>query len=176
MRWTFTRISSFGVRRTSRPKATFSACHVRPDRVALEDHRHAALLGRQRGAGRGDPPAVHVDRAIARLEEARDHPQGGGLAAAGGAQQGDELAGMQGEGEAVDRGHGPEAAADVGEDQAAHVAVLRRRKSRPTIRKPTSTSATVTTTRIRPLEESPPNLPSSLLSKMRPDSTSVPLA
>ena len=149
--------------------------HVRPDRVALEDHRHVALLGRQRGARRGDAPAVHLDGALTRLEEARDHPEGGRLAAAGGAEQRDELAGLQGEREAVDRGHATEAAAHLGEDEAAHVAVLRSRKSRPTIRKPTSTSATVTTTRIRPMEERISKLPSSLLSKSSTDSTWVPV-
>ena len=57
----------------------------------------------------------------------------------------------------------------------AHVAVRFSRKSRPTRRKPTSTSATVTTTRIRPMEESTSKLPSSLLSKSSTESTWVPV-
>src|SRR6185503_16109203 len=143
--------------------------------IALEDHRHVALLGRQGRAGRGDRASVHRDGAVARVEEARDHPEGGGLAAARGPEQRDELAGRESQVEAVHRGHAAEAAAHAGEDETAHVAVLLRRKSRPTRRKPTSTSATVTTTRIRPIDESTSKLPSSLLSKSSTESTWVPV-
>src|SRR6185503_6596465 len=136
---------------------------------------HVALLGRHGGAGGRQAPAVHLDGALARVEEARDHPERRGLAAAGRPQQRDELARLQGQAHPVDRGHPAEAPADRGEDQPAHVAVLRSRKSRPTMRKPTSTSATVTTTRMRPMEESTSKLPSSLLSKRSTESTWVPV-
>ncbi|OIQ65939.1 hypothetical protein GALL_524970 [mine drainage metagenome] len=59
--------------------------HVRPQRVALEDHRHLALLGRQGARGRGYQPVADMDFAIAGLEKAGDQPQRRGLAAARGA-------------------------------------------------------------------------------------------
>jgi hypothetical protein len=70
--------------------------HVRPDGVALEDHRHGAFLGRERGRRRRDDAAVHLDRALAGRQEARDHPERGGLAAPRGPEQREELAGRQG--------------------------------------------------------------------------------
>ncbi len=63
--------------------------HVRPERVGLKDHRHAAPLRRQAGdvaPGDQDPPGPD-------LGEAGDGAQQRGLAAAGRAEQGDELAG-----------------------------------------------------------------------------------
>ena len=66
--------------------------HVRPDGVALEDHRHAAILGRHDARGGRNLLAVHLDAAVGRRHEARDHAQGRGLAAARRAQQRDELA------------------------------------------------------------------------------------
>src|SRR3546814_13835662 len=65
--------------------------HVRPDRVALEDHRHAAALGRQDARRRGQDLPVDLDRAFGRRHEAGDHAQRGGLAAAGRAEERDEL-------------------------------------------------------------------------------------
>ena len=45
--------------------------HVRPERVALEDHRHVALLGRQRARRRGHHAVADRDLARRRLDEAR---------------------------------------------------------------------------------------------------------
>src|SRR5262249_23062151 len=145
--------------------------HVRPDRVALEDHRHVALLGRQGGDGRRDDVTVHRDGALAGLEEAGDHPERRGLPAAGRAEERDELAVRKRQAEGVDGGDAAEPAAHPVEDEAAHDAVLRNMKSRPTSRNPTSTTATVTTTRMSPIEQSSSKLPSSLLSKRSTEST-----
>ena len=149
--------------------------HVRPDRVALEDHGHSALLGRQRGAGRGDHLAVHLDGALRGVQEPRDHPERGGLPAAGRPQEGDELALLERQGEVVHGGDAPEGAAHVAEDELAHAEVRRSMKSRPTSRKPSITSETVITTRISPIEARISKLPSSLLSKRSTESTCVPV-
>ena len=65
--------------------------HVRPQRVALEDHRHLALLGRQRARRRRHQAVADMDLAVGGLEETGDQPQRRGLAAARGAQQADQL-------------------------------------------------------------------------------------
>ena len=83
-------ISARGRRRSSRPKATFLRHrHVRPQRVALEHHADIALPGRQRR----HVLAVEQHPAGLGLGEARDQPQQRGLAAARGAEEGEELAG-----------------------------------------------------------------------------------
>ena len=69
----------------------FGHRHVRPQRVALEDHRHVALFGRQRARLRGHQPVADMDLAVGGLQETRDQPQRRGLAAAGRAQQADQL-------------------------------------------------------------------------------------
>jgi len=62
--------------------------HVRIERVVLEDHGDVAVLGGQIGhVAVADPDVADVD-----LFEAREHPQRGGLAAAGGADEDEELA------------------------------------------------------------------------------------
>ena len=76
--------------------------HVRPQRVALEDHRHVAPLGRQRLRRRGHELVADADLAVARLDEAGDQPQRRGLAAAGGPEQADQLAVLDGERYVVD--------------------------------------------------------------------------
>ena len=48
--------------------------HVRPQRVALEDHRHVALLGRQRPGLRGHQALADENLALGRLEETGDQP------------------------------------------------------------------------------------------------------
>jgi hypothetical protein len=53
----------------------------------LEDHRHVALLGRHQR----HPPLAEVDLAAGRLLQARQHVHGGGLAAAGGAEEDEQL-------------------------------------------------------------------------------------
>ena len=72
--------------------------HVRIQRVALEDHRQVALA-----AGRvGDVAAVELEAAAVDLGEPGDHAQQGGLAAAGGADEDDELALLDGQVHALD--------------------------------------------------------------------------
>ena len=61
---------------------------VREQGVALEHGVQRTLVRRDAG----EFLAVHEDGAFVRLEKARDHPEEGGLAAAGRAQQGDEFA------------------------------------------------------------------------------------
>ena len=62
--------------------------HVGEQRVALEHHCRVALVGGQLVDGL----VAQVDFALVRGLKAGDHAQRGGLAAAGGAQQGHELA------------------------------------------------------------------------------------
>ncbi|MNJ80515.1 hypothetical protein D3C77_789230 [compost metagenome] len=66
---------------------------MREQRVALEHHTQAPA-GR---LGVGDVAAVEDDAATGDLDEASDHLQGGGLAAAGRAEQGDKLAFFDGQ-------------------------------------------------------------------------------
>src|SRR5260370_17964267 len=61
--------------------------HMRPQRVALKDHRRWPPL--RRLSDDADAIDAHVPRI--RFEEAADHAQCGRLAAAGRAQQADEL-------------------------------------------------------------------------------------
>ena len=61
--------------------------HVRVERVVLEHHRDVPVLGRQVV----DHAVADVDLAGRDLLQPRHHPQGGGLAAAGGADQDHEL-------------------------------------------------------------------------------------
>ena len=68
--------------------------HVRPDRIALEHHADVALLRRQEdalGLGCVDEPA-DADAAAVDAVQAGDAHQRRGLAATGGAEQGEELA------------------------------------------------------------------------------------
>ncbi|GMA87618.1 hypothetical protein GCM10025868_28680 [Angustibacter aerolatus] len=62
--------------------------HVRVQRVVLEDHRDVAVLRRLVG----DVAVTDEDAAGVDVLETREHPQGGGLAAAGGADEDEELA------------------------------------------------------------------------------------
>jgi hypothetical protein len=75
----------------------FGHRQVRPQRVALEDHRHVAPLGRQRMGGRGDQLVADANLAFARFDEAGDQPQRGGLAATRGAEQANQMAVLDGE-------------------------------------------------------------------------------
>ncbi len=61
---------------------------MREQRIALEHHAHAAFF-RAQGS---DVAALEQDAAMGGLHKAGDHLQGGGLAAAGGPEQGEELA------------------------------------------------------------------------------------
>jgi hypothetical protein len=78
--------------------------HMRPHRVALKDHRHLALLRRQRLGLRGDEAITDADLAVGRLQKARDQPQGRCLAAAGRAEQADEFAMIDHERDVIDHG------------------------------------------------------------------------
>ena len=71
----------------------------REQRVALEHRVDVAPVRRHVG----DIGAVEQDLARGRLLEARDQPQGGGLAAARRAEQGEELAAGHGQVDVVDR-------------------------------------------------------------------------
>ena len=109
--------------------------HVRPQRVALEHHADVALPWRQAG----DVLAVEQHLARLRLGEARDQPQQGGLAAARGAEKGEELAGPDRKIDALQDVRGPVAqvhAANVDADRlghrAAHISRPRARCERST--------------------------------------------
>jgi hypothetical protein len=82
--------------------------HVREQRVVLEHHADVA-------AARGqviDGAAVHPDAARGGHDEAADDPQQRGLATAARAQQGDQLARLDGQADAVHRGGRAEAVGD----------------------------------------------------------------
>ena len=65
--------------------------HVRPDGIGLEDHADVALFRLEKDLAAGDDAVVEEHAAGGRLFEAGDDAQHRGLAAAGGAQQGDEF-------------------------------------------------------------------------------------
>ena len=92
---------------------------VREQGVVLEHDADAALLGRHRVARPGHEAAAQRDGARVRGLEARDEAQRGGLAAARGAEQGQDLALGHPERQPVDRRGAvrPEALADPIEDQ-----------------------------------------------------------
>ena len=77
--------------------------HQREQRQVLEDQRGGTLVG----ADAAHVPAADPDGALGRIDEARNHAQDGGLAAAGRAEKGEELAGPDGD---VDIVHRPKAA------------------------------------------------------------------
>ncbi len=92
MRIAATRVRISSLRHAAQAQAVADVAqhgHVRPERVGLEHHRHAALFRRHVHHVATEQP----DRALGRFLEARDGAQQGGLSAAGGAQNGDELAG-----------------------------------------------------------------------------------
>jgi hypothetical protein len=78
---------------------------VWPDGVVLEDHAHAACLGRDHAGRRGEQPVVDMDRAGIGRDIARDQPQRRRLAAAGRAEQRDELIVLDLEVEILQRRH-----------------------------------------------------------------------
>lgn len=67
--------------------------HVGPERVGLEDHADAAFFGGESG----DVAVGEVDGALGGLGEAGEHSEDGGFAAAGWAEEEEELAGVDGE-------------------------------------------------------------------------------
>ncbi len=90
---------------------------MREERVALEYDAEAAL-GRPDGQ---QIVALEADGAAARLDEARDHLQGRGLAATRRPQQRDELALLDAERQVVDRDLRAEPFAQLLEFQEGHV-------------------------------------------------------
>ena len=77
---------------------------VGEERVVLEHDADAARLGRHEAPGARHHLAAEAHRAGVGGLEAGDEPEGGGLPAAGGAEQGDDLALLDREGQAVHRG------------------------------------------------------------------------
>ena len=71
--------------------------HMRPERVALEYHRHVAPLGRNRVGRRGNQPVANENLAGTRIDESGQEPQRCGLAAAGRPEQANKLAVLDGE-------------------------------------------------------------------------------
>ncbi len=86
--------------------------HVGEQAVRLEHDAHVPLVG----GHPGDVPAAHQDPALVHLVQAAERPQGGGLAAAGRAEQRDELARGDVDGQALERVHRAVPAVHVLED------------------------------------------------------------
>ena len=89
--------------------------HRRVERVGLEHHGDVAVLGRHRV----DQAVADADLAGGDALEPGDHGEQGGLAAARGADQGDELAGLRFEVDALQHLDGAEALAQVADGQRA---------------------------------------------------------
>jgi len=96
---------------------------VREERVILEDHAHAAALGRHPRGAVGDDAVADPHLALVRGLEAGDEAQERRLAAAGGAEQRHELTALDAEVGVSHRGHGAEALRDPvdADHPAAHV-------------------------------------------------------
>jgi hypothetical protein len=91
--------------------------HVGVERVALEHHRHVAVLRVEVV----HPAAVEEDVALGRVLQPRDHAHGGGLAAARGAEEDEELAVGDGEVEPLHADEGAPALGDAAEPDFRHV-------------------------------------------------------
>jgi len=78
--------------------------HVRPQRVALEDHRHLARFRRQRARRRRHHPVAHRDLAGRRFDEAGDQAQRRRLAATGRPEQAHQQAVVDAQRDVVDHG------------------------------------------------------------------------
>lgn len=74
--------------------------HVRVQRVVLEHHGDVPVLRRQVG----DVPVTDPDGPAVDVLQPREHAQGGGLSAAGGADEDEELAVLDGDVELIDSG------------------------------------------------------------------------
>ena len=95
---------------------------VREERIGLEHGVDVPLVGRQ-----ADHVSVaEIDRAGSRLLEAADHPQGRRLAAAGGAEQREELPRLDRERDVVDGGDVVEALRDAFEPDVRRLSGMRR--------------------------------------------------
>ncbi len=89
---------------------------MRKQRVGLEDVAHVALMRRQPG----DLGAVDADRAAVGSDQPGQHAQGRGLAASGGAEQGDGFALRDRQRDVVDRDGGAVALLQAGQFEIAH--------------------------------------------------------
>ena len=99
--------SAFDARRTrKRERDIFEHRQMRPDRVGLEHHADIAVVRFDRQLRRAVEHrlSVDLDPAFLRRFQAGDAAQRGGLAAAGGAEQGDQLAVGDLEADMVDDG------------------------------------------------------------------------
>ena len=101
--------------------------HVRVERIGLEDHGDPALGRRHLG----HVDAADEDRAFGHHLEAGDHAQKRGLAAAGRAEQGAELAAVDRQVEILDRLDRPETLLDAAQFDFDHVPTLQ--PSAPTV-------------------------------------------
>ena len=95
--------------------------HVRPQRVALEHHRHVALLGRQRAPRRGHHAVAQHDLAGGRLGEAGKQAQRRGLAAARRSEQAHERAVLDLERHVVERNGIAETLGQAAQNHGRHV-------------------------------------------------------
>jgi hypothetical protein len=104
--------------------------HVRIERVVLEHHGDVALLGRQVV----HHPVADADFAGGDVLQSRDHAQQGGLAAAGRADQDDELAIANGNVDAMNDGRRAKGLADIVDRDRRHT--LSRWRAAPRCRLP----------------------------------------
>jgi len=101
--------------------------HQRKQRQRLEDHRRGALV---RPQPRHVAPA-DLDTALGRFKKPRDHAQDGGLAAARGAEDREELAVRHSEADAAHRARGAKGHADIYQrDGSRHGDFFHRRGAR----------------------------------------------
>src|SRR5262249_55610740 len=151
--------------------------HVRPERIALEDHRHPALFRRQHAARRRQAAIADPDLAGFRLEKACHQAQRRCLAAARGAEQGHQLARAHVEVEAVHRRDVAVALGEPADADARHnaqpLACRAPSTSRPSRPCMTTMVANVVISMKRPSTAIAPNCPSSFRSKMTTDITLV---
>ena len=89
---------------------------VRVEGVALEDHGHVAVLG----VDVVDHPLADGDGPLGHLLEPGHHAQGGGLATARGAEQHEQLAVCDGQGQVLDGRRVTEALGDAVEAHLCH--------------------------------------------------------
>jgi hypothetical protein len=105
--------------------------HVRPDRVALENHPHVAPLGRNDCARGGDRLPSHADLAAVGLEEACDHPKRRRLPQPEGPEQAHELAALDRDVDGIHRDDVPETLRQVDQLEMGHQRWRRKSKSTP---------------------------------------------
>ena len=95
--------------------------HVRPDGVGLEHHADVPLFRGHEGLPAGDQLVVDVHLAFRGLFKPGDDAQHGGLAAAGGAQQGHEFSVPEGLGEILQDDVAPEGFGDIPNGNVCHI-------------------------------------------------------